>query len=49
MFIKELSFPQIAPTDDAFFQPELGWSVWGSLDWTKTMGRLNWKMLDRLG
>ena len=30
MFMKELSFPQTAPTDDAFFQPELGWSVWGA-------------------
>ena len=29
IFIKELSFPQTAPTDDAFFQPELGWSVLG--------------------
>ena len=27
--------------DDAFFQPELGWSVWGSLGWTKTAGGLN--------
>ena len=24
ILIKELSFPQTAPTDDAFFQPELG-------------------------
>ena len=29
IFIKELSFPQTAPTDDAFFQPELSWSVLG--------------------
>ena len=36
-------------TDDAFFQPELGQSVWRSLGWTKTMGRLNWRILDRLG
>ena len=35
--------------DDAFFQQELGWSVWGSLGWTKTAGRLNWRMPDRLG
>ena len=34
--------------DDAFFQPELGWSVWGSLGWTKTVGGLNWRMPDRL-
>ena len=31
MFMKELSFPTDGATDDAFFQPELGWSVWGSL------------------
>ena len=49
IFIKELSFPQTAPTDDAFFQPGLGWSVWGSLDWTKTTGGLNWRMPDCLG
>ena len=35
--------------DDAFFQPELGWSVWGSLGWTKTVDGLNWRMPDRLG
>ena len=29
--------------DDAFFQPELGWSVWGSLGWTKTADGLNWR------
>ena len=34
IFIKELSFPQTAPTDDAFFQPELGWSVFGLLGWS---------------
>ena len=38
-----------APTDDALFQPELGWSVWGSLGWTKTADGLNWRMLDRFG
>ena len=27
--MQELLFPQTAPTDDAFFQSELGWSVWG--------------------
>ena len=27
--------------DDAFFQLELGWSVWGSLGWTKIAGGLN--------
>ena len=32
-----------------FFQPELGWSVWGSLGWTKTADGLNWRMLDRFG
>ena len=35
--------------DHAFFQPELGWSMWGSLGWTKTAGGLNWRMPDRLG
>ena len=35
--------------DDAFFQPELGWSVWGSVGWTKTAGGLNWRMPNRLG
>ena len=49
MCMKELSFPQTAPTDDAFFQPELGWSVCGSLDWTKTADGLNWRMPDLLG
>ena len=49
MFMKELSFPQTAPTDDAFFQSELGWSVWGSLGWTRTADGLNWRMPDRLG
>ena len=49
MFMKELSFPQTAPTDDAFFQPELGWSVWGLLDWTKIADGLNWRMRDYLG
>ena len=34
MFMKELSFPQTTPTDDAFFQQELGWRVEGSLGWT---------------
>ena len=37
IFVKELSFPQTAPTDDAFFQPELGWSVLGSLGRTWTV------------
>ena len=49
MFMKELSFPQTAPTDDALFQPELGWSVWGSLGWTKITDGLNWRIPDRLG
>ena len=35
--------------DDVFFQLEPGWSVRGSLGWTKTAGGLNWGMLDRLG
>ena len=35
--------------DDVFFQSELGWSVWGSLDWTKTASGLNLRMPDRLG
>ena len=35
LFVKELSFPQTAPADDAFFQSELGWSV------LETLGR-NW-------
>ena len=48
MFMKELSFPHTTPTDDALFQPELGWSVWRSLGWTKTVDGLNWRMLDRL-
>ena len=49
IFVQELSFPQTVPTDDANFQPELGWSVKGSLGWTKTVGGLNWRMPDRLG
>ena len=35
--------------DDAFFQPELGWSVWGSLGWTESTGGLNRRMPGRLG
>ena len=35
--------------DDACFQPELGWSVWGSLGWTKMASGLNWRMPDRQG
>ena len=35
--------------DDAFFQPELGWSVWRSLGRTWIDDGLNWRMLDRLG
>ena len=31
LFLKELSFPQTTPTDDAFFQPELDWSMLESL------------------
>ena len=31
------------------FQPELGWSLWRSLGWTKTADGLNWRMPDRLG
>ena len=31
IFVKELSFPQTTPTDDAFFSTRLGWSVLGSL------------------
>ena len=49
MFMKELSFPHTAPTDDAFFQPELGWSMLGSLGWNKTADGLNWRMPDRFG
>ena len=49
IFMEELSFPQTTPTDDAFFQLELGWSVWGSLGRTKTADGLNWRTLDRLG
>ena len=49
IFMLEPSFSQTEPTDDAYFQPELGWNVWGSLDWTKTADGLNWRMPDRLG
>ena len=49
IFIKELSFPQTAPTDDAFFQSELGWSVWGSLGRTWIDGGLVCRLLDRRG
>ena len=35
--------------DDAYFQPELGWSVWGSLGRTKTASGLNKRIPDRLG
>ena len=38
IFIKKLSFPQTVPTDEAFFQPELGWSAFGLLgrSWADT-------------
>ena len=49
MFIKELSFPQTAPTDDAFFQQELGWSVEGSLGWTRIVGRLGCSLFELSG
>ena len=39
----------VITVDDAFFRQELGWSVWGSLGWTKTTGGLNWRMPDRMG
>ena len=48
IFVKELSFPQTAPTDDAFFQPELGWREFGLLgrSWADTglqvVRRLAW-------
>ena len=29
IFVKELSFPQTAPTDDAFFQPDWAGACWG--------------------
>ena len=34
---------------DAFFQPELGWSVWGSLGRTGNAGELGCRLLNRLG
>ena len=46
MFIKELSFPQTASTDDAFFQQELGWSEEGSLGWTRVVGRLGCRLFE---
>ena len=36
----------MAPTDDAFFQPELGWSVLGSLGRTWTAAGLVCRLLD---
>ena len=49
MFVKELSFPQTTPTDDAFFQQELGWSVEGSLGWTRIVGRLGCRLFELSG
>ena len=37
------------PADDAFFQPELGWSMWGSFGRTWPAGGLGCRLLDRLG
>ena len=34
-------------SDDAFFQPELGWSMMGSLGRTWTVGGLVCRLLDR--
>ena len=48
IFMKELSFPQAAPTDDVFFLTELGWSVWGSLGLTWIVGGLGCWMLAHL-
>ena len=33
-------------TDDAFFQQELGWSVEGSLGWTRIVGRLGCRLFE---
>ena len=49
IFIQELSFPQTAPTDDAFFQPKLGWRLRASSGRTEIADRLDWRMPDRLG
>ena len=49
IFVQELSFPQTAPTDDAFFHPKLGWRLRASLGRTEIAGGLNWRMPDRLG
>ena len=40
IFVKELSFPQTAPTDDAFFQPDWAEACWGR--WAGTMAAVDW-------
>ena len=43
--LREVSFLLMMP----YSQQELGWSVWGSLGWTKIARGWNWRMLDRPG
>ena len=40
IFVKELLFPQTAPTDDAFFQPEWAGECWGR--WAGTKAVVDW-------
>ena len=35
--------------DDAFFQQKLGWSVKGSLGWTRIVGRLGCRLFELFG
>ena len=42
---KFLTFPRLG-FDDAFFQQELGWSVEGSLGWTRIVGRPGCKLFE---
>ena len=40
LFVKELSFPQIAPTDDVFFQSNWAGACWGR--WVGTRVTVDW-------
>ena len=44
LFVKELSFLQTTPTDDAFFQPDWAGACWGRWADTRADARLVCKL-----
>ena len=44
MFTYEQSFPQTAPTDDAYSSTGTGLERTGSLGWTEEAGGQDWRM-----